>query len=281
MVIPAGSTSVLVSVPVLGDNMVELDETLTGTISGPQVNSRSVTLGSPTTSAATIVNDDATVSIAAGSAGAEGSSNVTFTVSRNLVSTSPTTVKFTLSGTAIAGSDYDAIAYVSSNPNDPPGTYVVTIPANSHSATITLPVNDDQRIEGTESVVATVTAADNGGSIDPTPATENITDNDSATVTLSGTANVVEGGSPDSLTVTLHFNTTGMGTPSLDTDITNIQLAANPSYSSTPISFSATALDGPTQSLSVSGTADTVVTGSRTFTAALAAVPGSPLTMRR
>src|SRR5438876_973483 len=47
----------------------------------------------------------------------------------------------------------------------------------------------------------------------------NVTDNDSATVTLSDTADVEEGGATDTLTVTLTLQTSGSGPVALATDI--------------------------------------------------------------
>ena len=75
----------------------------------------------------------------------------------------------------------------------------MTIPAGSTSVPITISgVVDDQLVEGPETLIATLTGADNGASVlaGSDTATRNITDNDTATVTLSGTAAATEGARP-------------------------------------------------------------------------------------
>jgi hypothetical protein len=93
-----------------------------------------------------------------------------FSVSRTGPTTSSLTVNLSVSGTATNGVDYVSIP-----------TKVV-IPAGQASATVRLDVNDDTRVEGTETAVLKV-AAGTGYSIDPglSSATISILDNDAAT----------------------------------------------------------------------------------------------------
>ena len=95
-------------------------------------------------------------------------------------------VAFTLGGTATEGADYTAI------------THSVTIPANTTTATITIPVINDALVEPTETVTVTlvspITSGNAGISVDTTTASRNITDNDTATVSVAGTTDGSETG---------------------------------------------------------------------------------------
>src|SRR5437868_48212 len=90
---------------------------------------------------------------------------------------------------------------------------------------------DDQMVEGPESLGSSLTDAASdiafrsAGSVHAcAPAIY------SATVTLSGTANVTEGGATSTQTVTLTLHTTGTGSAALATAISGITLAANDDY---------------------------------------------------
>ena len=133
-------------------------------------------------------NDTSTVSVAATTDADEtGPVSGLFTVSLSNPSATDTVVDYTLSGTSTAGSDFSAVSGQ------------VTILAGATSATISIPTLDDGLIEGTESVSITLDAISSG---DPavtlggtTAASLNISDNDSASWTLTGDASVAEGGS--------------------------------------------------------------------------------------
>ena len=104
----AGSTSQTVTVPVLGDTVVEADETFTVTLSNPSANAA---LGTAT-AIGTILNDDFPVLTITGVSVTEGNSATTdaiFTVTASPAPIDPITVTFaSADGTAVAGSDYIA-----------------------------------------------------------------------------------------------------------------------------------------------------------------------------
>ncbi len=102
-----------------------------------------------------------------------------FTVTRTGSTTSALTVNYNVSGTATAGSDYNALS----------GS--VTIPAGSTSATITVTPINDAAVESDETVIVTLTtnSAYNRGS--PYSATVTITSDD---VALPYTVNTNPGG---------------------------------------------------------------------------------------
>src|SRR2546421_559062 len=78
-----------------------------------------------------------------------------------------------------------------------------------------------------------------------------VTDNDTATVTLSGSTTAAEGGANGSFTATLTLDTNGTGPASLQAHITGITLASNADYSSDTQSFGVGAVTGDTVTLTV------------------------------
>jgi Zn-dependent metalloprotease len=143
----AGEIVKFVNVPVLGDAVVEPNETFTLNLSSPS--------GAPIvdgTAIGTIFNDDgSTLSVTdyriAEGTGA-GATNLVFTVITSATSASPITVQYaTANGTATAGSDYTTAA----------GT--LTIPANVASVAVSVPVTRDSMIEPDETVLLNLSNA--------------------------------------------------------------------------------------------------------------------------
>src|SRR2546422_875520 len=212
------------------------------------------------TSVAIVANDAA--------ASETATNNGQFTVSLTQVSSTDTVVSYAVAGTAAATTDYTAL------------TGSVTILAGNFSALINVSgIVDDAIVEADETVVVTLTSVsgDPQISLDPVAAnktaTVTIADNDSATVTLSGTTTAVEGGTTEggttgALTATLSLQTSGTGTASLATAITGITLASNADYSSNSQAFGIGAVDGATVSLTVRATDDQLVEGPESFAAA-------------
>src|SRR5439155_568429 len=128
-------------------------------------------------------NDSATISLSGTPAVTEGAA-LTFTVALSAPSSTDTTLNYSFGGTAGGGSDYTNT------------TTSVTIPALATTATITVPTTDDGLVEASESVSVTLGSITGDPQITlavPTPPTAKINDNDSATVSLSGTPTVTEG----------------------------------------------------------------------------------------
>ncbi|QAX32155.1 beta strand repeat-containing protein [Leisingera sp. NJS204] len=94
------------------------------------------------------------VTVSASDDGAEANGGVPddagFTISLERASTVDTVLSYSLTGTATAGADYTA----------PPGS--VTIPAGDTSADVTVTVLEDQLIEGSETLILTLTAVTSG-----------------------------------------------------------------------------------------------------------------------
>ncbi len=97
------------------------------------------------------------ISITRATNGAEPATPATFTVTLSETNNtgSAITVTYQFGGTATGGADYDNT------------TNMVTIPAGSSTATITVPVNDDTALEGDETIeVMLISVADTGITID-------------------------------------------------------------------------------------------------------------------
>ena len=187
----AGATTATITIPVINDVIIEPAETAIVTLTS--VTSGVATLGATLTATNTITSDDAgTVSIANTTNAAEPGTNGVLTVTQTLASATNTVLAYTTSGTATSGIDYTALS----------GT--VTIPAGATSATISIPVIDDAIVESGETVIVTLTGVTSGlvtlGA--PLTATNTITDNDVASVTIANTTNTAEPATNGVLTVT-------------------------------------------------------------------------------
>src|SRR6185369_442161 len=126
--IPAGSLTALIDVTLLADSLVEGDETVIVTLTAVTSGDPQITLDSGNSAATVTIadtEDTALVSITANDpSAAEPADNGQFTVSLSALSSTDTTISYTVSGTAAPGSDYTALA----------GS--VTIPAGSLTALI-------------------------------------------------------------------------------------------------------------------------------------------------
>ncbi len=135
-----------------------------------------------------------TIAVAPASVSEDGATNLTYTVTRSLNLSSPTTVNITTGGTATSGTDYTG------------GVATVVIPAGATTATITINPSVDGTVEADETVILTV-AAGTGYTVGaPASATGTILNDDvpSATITVAPAA-VAEDGAPNLVyTVTLN-----------------------------------------------------------------------------
>ncbi len=188
--IPAGSTTATITIPVIDDAVVEGNETVIITLTSITSGSPGVTLGAAAniTATNTITDNDApTVTIANTTNGNEtGPVSGLMTVTMSATRPTAVTLSYSVAGTAASGTDFTALS----------GT--VTIAAGATTATIIIPVIDDVIVEGSETVVVTLTAVTSGaaslGAAANLVATNTISDNDTATVTIANTTNGTEAG---------------------------------------------------------------------------------------
>jgi hypothetical protein len=148
----AGSSTAIVTVDPSADATVEPDETVILTVTA----GTGYNVGSPDSATGTITNDDTVVTIAVspGSVAEDGIPNLTYTFTRNGVTTNALTVNFSVGGSASFPGDYSesgAATFTS-------GSGTVTFAANSATATVTVDPSADITVEGDETVILTVTA---------------------------------------------------------------------------------------------------------------------------
>jgi hypothetical protein len=168
----AGETSKTFTVPILDDTIVEGNETINLTLSGP---TGGATLGSQTTAVLTIQDDDVAqpgvlqFSTSAYSVNENGGT-ATITVTRSGGSNVPVSVSYATSdGTATAGSDYTAVS----------GT--LNFGVGETSKTFTIPILDDSLVEGNETVNLTLSNPTGGATLgSQTTATLTIQDDEVA-----------------------------------------------------------------------------------------------------
>ncbi|MFC7526893.1 Calx-beta domain-containing protein, partial [Parapedobacter sp. GCM10030251] len=191
LIIPAGENRIVIPVDVLDDRIIEGDETVVLEITGGSSASFSFTAGAANSATVTIADnessDPASLMLAVTASqpyAAEPATNGEFTISlpAGITSEEQITVNYTMNGTATADGDYTAI------------TGVLVIPAGANGVSVPVSVQNDQIIEGAETVVMTLaggsstsftlTASDTNGS-----ATVNIADDDNTA--LNQTLSVV------------------------------------------------------------------------------------------
>ena len=201
-----------------------------------------------------------TIAVAPASVSEDGATNLTYTVTRSLNLSSPTTVNITTGGTATSGTDYTG------------GVATVVIPAGATTATITINPSVDGTVEADETVILTV-AAGTGYTVGaPASATGTILNDDvpSATITVAP-ASVSEDGAANLVyTVTLNqaaltatsVNYTIAGTATNGTDYATI---------TSPLVIAAGATTG---TITVNPTADTTIEADETVILTLAAGAG-------
>ena len=164
---------------------MRVTDSSTGTGSYFELENFSFTVSAPPT---------VSIAVSPASASEDGATNLTYTVTRSLNLTSPTTVNLTTVGTATSGSDYSgAVA-------------TVTIPAGATTATVTIDPTVDGTIEPDETVTLVV-AAGTGYTVGaPSNATATILNDDVPSLSIAvSPASVAEDGAPNMVyTVTLN-----------------------------------------------------------------------------
>lgn len=147
-IIPAGQNSVSIPVAVINDQLLEVTETVTATLTGGT--STNFTFTASGSATVNITDDESStpanliLSISKDNDAAEPATHGGFIVSlpAGLRTSEAITVQYTVSGTATANTDYTALS----------GT--VVIPAGQNGAAIPVTVANDNSIEGTETVTA-------------------------------------------------------------------------------------------------------------------------------
>jgi len=265
-----GVTSQNVTIAVIGDTLVEGNETFALTLSAPS----NATLGTATANG-TIVDDDVapavpSISIAPASAveGNAGSASLTFAVTLNVPTLATVTVDYATSAvTATDGTDYASTS----------GT--LTFAPGELTQNIVVPVVGDTLVEGTETLLVTLTAPTNA-TLNTATANGTILDDDSAPAVPSisiAPASAAEGNigsTPFTFAVTLNVPTVATVTVDYATSAGTATAATDYATTIGTLTF---APGVTTQNVIVPVIGDTIVEGSETFVVTLTAPTNATL----
>lgn len=221
--IPAGATTATVTIDPTVDTLAEVNETVTLTVAA----GTGYTVGAPASATGTINNDDvvqASISVSPATVAEDGAANLVYTVTLSATSATPTSVNFTVGGTATSGTDYAAV------------TSPLVIAAGSTTGTITVDPTADGTIEPDETVIMTLAAGTGYTVGTPNAATGTIQADEALTFTVSPAAlNAMTAG--DAFTQALSASG-GTGPYSFSIDAgalpTGLTLAADGTISGTP-----------------------------------------------
>ena len=176
--IAAGAKTATVDVSVIDSDLLEESETVVVTLAAISSGDSDITINTAANSAVVTINDDdvATLSIApTDNAAGEPGNDGLFTVTLSEAADQDTVINYLVTGTANAGTDYETLA----------GT--ITIAAGETSATIDVRVVNDTILEDGETVIVTlggIASGDSNITVDSTPAVVNVTDDDTALVSI-------------------------------------------------------------------------------------------------
>nr|WP_321467068.1 PilC/PilY family type IV pilus protein [uncultured Desulfobulbus sp.] len=244
----ASGTSQNITVPIQDDAILEGSETFTVKLSNP---SSGVTLADDEGQGTITDNDSASLSINDVSVVEDGGS-VSFTVTSSAPIEPSASVSFdftTSDGTAVAPGDYTTSS----------GTATI---ASGTSQTITVPVQDDAILEGSETFKVQLSNPSSGVSIADNEGVATITDNDSASLSINDVS-VAEDGTSATFTVT--SSATIEPSASVSFDFTTADGTALAPGDYTTSSGTATIASGTSQTITVPVQDDAILEGSETF----------------
>src|SRR5262245_20989610 len=251
-----------VSVSLIDDLRVEANETVAFALGNLVVSGDGISIGGPAAHSLTITdNDSATVSVAAGTttvAEGGGSQNVTATLTLNTTGSGTEGLDVAISANLPGNADYSAT-----------GVTFAVGSVTGATANIAVTATDDRFVEAaTEShpgQALTITSTGGANVTASGSRTIDVTDNDSATVSIAaGTTTVAEGGGSENIVATLTLTTTGSGTEQLAVPVRPSRIG-NADFTAVPANFAAGATNGATANIAISAVDDLIVEGTETF----------------
>jgi len=256
VVIAGGSATGTVTIDPTLDTTIESDETVSLTLALDAA----YNIGTGGAVVGTISNDDilptVTVTRTPASVLEDGAPTMTFTFTRTGSTASSLVVDYTISGTAVNGTDYVTI----------PSS--VTIAGGSATGTVVVDPTTDATIEADETVILSIASSANYTVGSPSTATGTITNDDFPTVTIArSSGNVLEDGAGNMVfTVTR----TGATTADLTVNYTLGGTATNGTdYATLPTSI-VISTGSATADIVVNPTVDALLEGNETVTLSLA-----------
>jgi opacity protein-like surface antigen len=159
VVVPPEQTQIEVQIPTVSNNLVEGDTTLTVSLAA----SADYQIGSPSSATVTIHDPNVPKMTISGSTSIQRGDSAILTITASQASAVDTQVVLSFAGSAQAGIDYDV--------PDP----VVTIPAGSTTANVTIQTLTTQTIEPSLYIVVSIAASATGGYTVTTPGSAVVT----------------------------------------------------------------------------------------------------------
>ena len=259
--IPAGSTTGTVTVDPTDDALVEGSETVIADITNVTGGNGATESGTQTATVTITDNDAPTVTLTGTTSIAENAAGVaTLTATLSAAAPTATDITITYTGTAV-GADYTA------------SSVTITIPAGSTTGTVTVDPTDDLISEGSETVIADITAVTGGNGATESgtqTATVTITDNDAPTVTLTGTTSIAEDAAG---VATLTATLSNVATTDVTVTIAYTGTAVGADYTASSVTITIPA-GSTTGTVTVDPTDDLISEGSETVIADIIAVTG-------
>lgn len=195
--IAAGETEVTVDVPVIGDDIVEADETVLAELSNADdgLDDNDVVAIGDSTGTGTIEDDDQPELNISPATVVEGDPGDTRQLAFEVTLSSEAAVPVSFTFTTASGDDPDSDTNATAGQDFTATTQRVTIPVGATSATINVDVSEDLLVESDEEMTASIVDPD-GASIGTGTATGTIENDDFPTVSIRDTS-VVEGDAGD------------------------------------------------------------------------------------
>ncbi len=256
--IPHGNTSINIPVSILGDAVLEPDESFTGTISLNTINGQQVTIGTGTATSTIIDNDAAQVTISDASITEGG--NLSFTLELSNDVQGDVTVQVGFADQSTSSSDFDHTAQQYTFSGGTAGTHTITVPTTS-----------DGVLETDETLTASLSLVSGNSEVSVTDTGEGtIIDNDAAQVTISD-ASITEGGN---LSFTLELSNDVQGDVTVQVGFAD-QSTSSSDFDHTAQQYTFSGGTAGTHTITVPTTGDGVLETDETLTASLSLVSGN------
>jgi hypothetical protein len=254
-----GTVSKMIRVPILPDTTDEADETFIVSLIAPV----SGALIGTDTAIGTIIDDDAppTISIAESGIGAESDTSVAFEVTLSAMSEQTITVGYmTADGTAVAGSDYNALRGF------------LTFEPGTLSRMINVDIVPDSMDEADESFTVSLIDPANNAVLGTTLGRGTIMDDDPPpTVSIGPSRSVTEGDDPSTTTLSFDVILSAQSAKTISVDYTSGNGTATPGTDYDPVDGTLTFSAGETsKTISVIILGDAVDEADETFSVSLA-----------
>ena len=201
VIFPGGVSQQQVPITICDDSLFEPTETFTGQLSGPT--GQGATIGSPSTTTISIIDNDTAPVFTVNSPSANEGSPLAFVITRTGLAQANSVVCYnTADGTAIAPGDYVALA------NNATNCATFTL-AGPNTANVSVTTNQDLLVEPTETMQLVINSVTNGTGVG-NAGTGSIIDDDSNFTIVANPTSGLENITPANFTVT---RTTGGGAP--------------------------------------------------------------------